>query len=498
MAVVYIISKNGKPLMPTTRCGHVRALLKEKKARVVDTNPFTIQLTYDTKENTQPLTLGIDPGRTNIGVSVVKGNGECVFSAQLSTRNKEIPKLMKARKGYRMAHRRLDRRCKRQRRAKAAKTVAKNKIIKRILPGCEEPIYCKWIRNKQAKFMNRTRPAGWLTPTANHLLLTHLNLIKKLQKLLPITDVVMEVNKFAFMQLDNQNIHRWEYQNGPLKGKKSVEDAVFDMQEGHCLFCDAPIEEYHHVVSRKKNGSETIENRAGLCKKHHRLVHTEEEWEKKLAKKKAGLNKKYHALSVLNQIIPRLSEELAVLFPEHTFVTTGQDTAGFRKTHVISKDHHLDAYCIACSVLEKPNKVSEPTGAPYQMMQFRRHDRQACHKANISRKYYDKNGKLVATNRHKAMDQQVDSLEEYWAQHEEKAVCGLTVKPHFPAYKDIFRVMPGSLLKDETGTIFTMLRSDGKHNGVADYFIDTQGEKHLAKRCILLQKNQGIIFAKVG
>lgn len=59
MAVVYVISKSGKPLMPTTRCGHVRILLKEGKARVVERKPFTIQLTYESTEETQPLVLGM-------------------------------------------------------------------------------------------------------------------------------------------------------------------------------------------------------------------------------------------------------------------------------------------------------------------------------------------------------------------------------------------------------------------------------------------------------
>ena len=61
MTTVYVLSKNGKPLMPTTRCGHVRILLKEKKARVVEKTPFTIQLTYETEEVTQPLILGHRP-----------------------------------------------------------------------------------------------------------------------------------------------------------------------------------------------------------------------------------------------------------------------------------------------------------------------------------------------------------------------------------------------------------------------------------------------------
>lgn len=97
MSVVYILSKDGKPLMPTTRCGHVRVLLKTKKARVVQTVPFVIRLNYETEDIVQSLVIGVDPGRTNIGMAVVREDGECVFSAQVNTRNKQIPKLMKAR-----------------------------------------------------------------------------------------------------------------------------------------------------------------------------------------------------------------------------------------------------------------------------------------------------------------------------------------------------------------------------------------------------------------
>lgn len=494
MTTVYVLSKNGKPLMPTTRFGHVRILLKEKKARVVERYPFTVQLTYETEEQTQPLILGIDPGRTNIGAATITGDGESVFIAQLVTRNKDVPKLMKERKQYRMAHRRLKRRNKRQRRARAARTTSPKEVIERVLPGCDEPIHCKGIRNKEARFNNRVRPVGWLTPTANHLLLSHVNLVKKVQKFLPITDVVLEVNRFSFMQLDNPHIQRWQYQRGPLYGKGSVEEAVFDMQEGHCLFCEKCIKHYHHVVPRHRNGSETLENRVGLCKEHHRLVHTEEAWEKKLSTMKAGMNKKYHALSVLNQIIPALTDELAEMFPGHFFVTTGKNTAGFRDDHGIAKDHHLDAYCIACSILKDTSKVEQPMETPHLLMQFRRHDRQACHKANIARKYYDTEGKLVATNRHKAMEQKSDSLEEYRLIHSKEDISSLNVKTHMPQYKELHRIMPGSTLVDGKGKVFILSRSDGRHNGKVDYFIDIRETKHPARKCTQLQNNKGLQF----
>lgn len=49
--MVKVIDKNWQPLPNTTRNGKVRKLLKEKKARVVNDNPFTIQLLYDINKN---------------------------------------------------------------------------------------------------------------------------------------------------------------------------------------------------------------------------------------------------------------------------------------------------------------------------------------------------------------------------------------------------------------------------------------------------------------
>lgn len=501
MTAIYIISKNGHPLMPTTRCGHVRYLLKHKKARVVERCPFTIQLLYETTEITQPLYIGIDPGRTNIGISVVKENGEAVLSAQLATRNKEIPKLMASRKAYRMAHRKFKRRDKRRRRARTSGTTfsAPNQIIERVLPGCTNPIICHDIRNKEARFNNRKRPTGWLTPTANHLLQTHLNLICKIEKFLPITDVVIELDKFTFMELDNPNIRKWEYQRGPLYKTSGVEDAVFVMQEGHCIFCKNSIKHYHHVVPRHLGGSETLDNRAGLCEHHHHLVHTDDKWKQKLATKKAGLNKKYGALSVLNQIIPYLIKELTVRFPNHCYSIDSKSTFEYRENHDIPKDHHLDAYCIACNVLDVKNPNYQNIHC-YQLMQFRRHDRQCCHQQMLDRKYR-LDGNIVATNRRKAMEQFTDSLEEYrnklieeYGEQEARVIISkLSVKEHKPIYKDTNRIMPGSILIYNSKP-FILHHSQGRENGKPSYYFDTCGNKYRANKCKQIINNTGILF----
>lgn len=503
MPVVYVLNKEGKPLMPTTRCGHVRILLKEKKARVVEIHPFTIQLNYETPDAVQPIVLGIDPGRTNIGLCAITEDGKEKMSVQIITRNKDIPKLMASRKAARQHRRKLRRRDKRRRRARKCGTV-KATAFTRKLPGCEKTIVCHDIKNKEARFSHRTRPAGWLTPTARQLLLTHVNAIKKMQKYLPIMDVVLELNKFAFMAMENPNIKPWEYQKGPLYKTGGLHAAVSAQQKHHCIFCKQAIEHYHHVIPRSKGGSNTIDNIAGLCDKHHDLVHKVDGWTEKLAKKKTGLNKKYGALSMLNQIIPSLERELAAMYPEHAFATNGKSTKRFRDAHDIPKDHYLDAYCIANTIMEI-DAPSIDNVNPLYMKQYRRHDRQIVNQEMIDRKYY-LNGELVATNRHKRTEQKTDSLEEYRAklickygkEYATTIISKLKAEDHEPTLKSQDRVMPGALMFDTKRNAYYVLNSSqGKHKGVPDYYIDTTGKKHRSKKSRVCIKNQGLVFCKL-
>lgn len=508
MVLTYVLSVDGKPLMPTTRCNRVAWLLKHNMARVVSKNPFTIRLAYDTPDITQSLILGIDPGRTNIGLTVIRETGESVYTAHLETRNKKIPKLMKARKQFRTERRTLKRRRKRQRRAIASNTVSpkcvktnnsqslnkskkgmKQGVLERLLPNCDTPILCIGIKNKEARFNNRVRKTGWLTPTANHLFQTHLNAVNKICKILPVTKTVLEINRFAFMQLDNPCVKKWQYQRGQLFGYGNVEKVVYEQQDGHCIFCDKAINHYHHVVPRSKRGGETLTNRVGLCVEHHTLVHNDEKWNAKLIAKKQGMNKQYHALSVLNQIIPALSNALAKLFPDRFYATSGKSTYAFRKAYGINKDHHIDAYCIAASILPDVNvKLSQTV---YEIKQFRRHDRQVCHKANLNRRYV-LNGKVVATNRHKAMNQKIDSLEEYIAKGGKTE--NLTVIEHKAQHKRLDRIMPGAVfVLDNKRKV--MFKTDGFHNNQPDYVCFIDGSKIGYGKCNKpITLNSGLVY----
>ena len=487
--MVYVLAKDGTPLMPTENHGYVRILLNSHLAVVVRREPFTIRLKRDTTTYTQPLVCGIDPGRTNIGIAVITEDGQCVFSASADTHNKDVPEHMTDRKVHRQASRRGER-LRRQRRAKAAKTCFDEKERQRILPGCKKPIICKLIKNSEARFNNRKREKGWLTPTANHLLNSHLNLLHLVRKILPISKVVLELNSFAFMAMDNPKIQRWQYQHGPLFGKGSVKDAVSASQNGTCLFCDNPIKHYHHIVPESKGGSNTLPNLVGLCEAHHRLVHTDTDWENEMKSAKKGCNKKYGALSVLNQIIPALTEALSAIPDIDVTVTDGRSTKAFRDAHHVDKDHHLDAYCIACSCLND-NIVAKPPICHYTLRRFRRHDRAVVARQE-ERKYY-LDGKLVAKNRNKRMDQKTNSLAEFRSANPND-VGKLRVVKGAAKSKDPKRILPGAIFLVD-GNYLVSQRSEGKHNGKPDYYIFAGHPKKIRpQKCTFIAKGGGWQF----
>ena len=157
MNYVYVLSSDGKPLMPTTRYGKVRRMLKSGQAVPVTTVPFTIRLTYVPQTQAcQLVTAGFDPGRTNIGISAVRQDGRCLYLARCETRNREIPKLMTKRKQHRQASRRGERLARKRLAKKLGTTM--DGILERILPGCEKPLKVKDIINTESRFSSRLRP----------------------------------------------------------------------------------------------------------------------------------------------------------------------------------------------------------------------------------------------------------------------------------------------------------------------------------------------------
>ena len=466
---VYVQDKDGNPLMPTKRYGWVRRSLKNGKAVAVCTIPFTIRLTYEPETKiTQPVRAGNDEGRINLGYSAVRSDGKCLMRVKVITRNDKIPKLMGLRKTHRMASRRGERLA-RKRLAVKHHTTMKNASAVRKLPGYKEgTVTVKDIINTEAKFNNRKRPKGWLTPTARQLLLTHENGMSIIRKFLPVSGVSAEINKFDFQKMDNPHIKRWEYGNGPLKGFGTVRKALISLQGGKCLLCGKPrIEHDHHIVPKALGGSDTISNIAGICHECHEKLHHDDKLVEKLSKLKEGLNQKYHHLSVLNQIITYYFDYLAEEFPDEVYAVEGKGTKAFREENGYGKDHDVDAYCIAGATMENitPDHDMPPC---YEIRQFRRHDR-ARIKAQVFRSYY-LDGKKVAQNRRKATEvsiakdgkvtykkQKFPSLEDWFAdmvkkhgqKEAERMRSRLTVQKSYRRYNNTKRPLPGSVFYHE-------------------------------------------------
>ena len=257
---IYILNDDGRPLMPTKRRQHVNRLLKTHQAHVVSEVPYVVRLDYHSPGITQPLHGGTDPGRTNIGEGVIDDAGNVVYRAVVASRNKDIHGLMMDRKEHRQASRRGERLA-RKRLAKKHDTLSTKLGEGRLLPGCETPVPVKDIINTESRFNHRKREQGYLTPTVRHLIDTHVNIVKKICSILPVTDWTMEMNKFAFMQMEDGTVRGIDLQNGRMKGYPSVNAYVYAMQEGKCRCCGGKIEHYHHIVPKSKGGKKVCCNR---------------------------------------------------------------------------------------------------------------------------------------------------------------------------------------------------------------------------------------------
>lgn len=496
--MIYILSEKGSPLMPTENNGKVRKLLKQNKAKIVDYKPFTIQLLYETEEHTQATVLGIDTGRENISITVVqKEDGNVLFSSELVTRNKNIPKLMEKRKTNRQARRR-NRRQKKVRLAKSNNTFYKRaKHIREN--GTSLSILVKHIAKKDARFSNRVRPKGWLTPTANNLLLTHLNYVNKVKKILPITEVVVEYAKFDIHKLKDSTISGEEYQQGDLYGYLNMKAFITARQEGKCLLCNKDyIEQLHHIIRQSEGGSDHHSNLAGLCRSCHNKVHKSPTFDKKVTSLMKGMKKEFNATSILNIIMPYLYMEIQAIFGEsNVFKTHGYITKTDRMTHKLDKSHYNDSYLVALT--RANNFIIESNLEPYYYTQFRRHNRQFL---DALRERTYKDGKVtVAKNKHKRTEQLEPSLEEYrkelmltYSKKEtDRIISDLKVVPGIKRYKTPIKEIPipyGSvvLYKGERHIVSGIL-----NKGKTLRLVGKPKENIGLKSVRLLQRNMGMV-----
>jgi len=302
--VVYIISKTGKPLMPTNRLGKVRHLLKDGLANVVQRMPFTIQLLYDSDEYTQPITLGVDAGSKTIGLSATTDKKE-VFSAEVQLRT-DIVDLLSTRRQNRRTRR-------------SHKT-----------------------RYRKVRFQNRKQDKGWLAPSIRNKIATHLTVVDKIHKILPITKIIVEVAQFDIQKIKNPEISGVEYQQGEQLDFFNVREYVLYRDDHKCQLCNGKSKDkilnVHHIESRKTGGN-APNNLITLCETCHKKHH---EGNIELKVKRGQLFKDASFMGVMRWAFYNTLKEK---YP-NVLMTYGYLTKNTRITNKLPKYHRTDALCI--------------------------------------------------------------------------------------------------------------------------------------------------------
>lgn len=328
--MVYVISSNGQPLMPTERHGKVRRLLRDCKAKVVKRCPFTIQLLYVTTNVVQAVTLGVDAGSKVAGLSATTEK-KVLFESEVELRN-DIVKLLAARRELRRGRR-----------------------------------YRK-TRYRKQRFDNRKRKDGWLAPSVQHKIDTHLTVIRKVHEVLPISKIVVEVASFDIQKIRNPEIQGEDYQHGEQLGFWNVREYVL-WRDGHvCQCCHGKSKDkvlnVHHIESRQ-TGGDAPNNLVTLCETCHTKFHKGEIELPKEIKRGTKFDNETFMGIMRWTLYDMLKEQY-----KDVSLTYGYITKHVRIQGGLPKEHYVDARCIS------GNPLAAPDGVVYYQRKIRRHNRQ--------------------------------------------------------------------------------------------------------------------------
>ena len=333
--MVYVINKQGQALMPTERFGKVRRLLKNSLAHVVCRIPFTIQLDYDTTDYTQPVSLGVDAGSKHIGISATTSEKE-LYAADVELRNDIVDKLS-TRRGLR-----------RTRRSR--------------------------LRYRKARFNNRasSKRKGWLAPSVENKIQTHLTIVEKIHKFLPITNIVVETASFDIQKINNPSISGSEYQQGEQLDFFNVREYVLFRDNHTCQHCKGKSKDkvlnVHHIESRK-TGGDSPKNLITLCETCHKAYHRGD-FELNVKR-----GKSFRDAAFMGIMRWSFYDRLKNIYP-NVSMTFGYITKNTRITNNLPKEHYVDARCIS------GNPTAKPLGYYFYQKKVRCQNRQI-HKANF-------------------------------------------------------------------------------------------------------------------
>ena len=349
--MVYVLNKDGQPLMPTMRHGKVRRLLKTSKAKVIRRCPFTIQLCYETDNCMQPIEVGDDTGSEHNGLSAVAvyaGRKVEIYASEVQMRT-DITNLLSTR-----------RECRRTRRNRKT-------------------------RYRAPRFNNRksSKLGGWVPPTVENKIHVHIRELEFICSILPVTKVTVEVTSFDMQKLkaDWEGLSKPEgtgYQQGEMSGFWNAREYVLS-RDGHtCQCCRGRSKDkvlnVHHIESRK-TGGDAPNNLITLCETCHKSYHLGKIQLPKSIKRGVSFKDAAQMGNMRWTLYNRIKETFIPKGME-VHMTYGYITKNTRIEAGLTKSHCVDARCIS------GHPDAEPLGHYYYKKKVRCHNRQI-HKSNI-------------------------------------------------------------------------------------------------------------------
>ena len=318
---VFVLARNGKPLMPC-KASRARILLNKGRAKVHKLYPFTIRLVDRTEGETQPVALKLDPGANVTGMAIVRENLKdpskqiVLHLAEVSHRGQTIRKHMTQRVMFRRRRRTAN------------------------------------LRYRAPRFDNRTRPEGWLPPSLQTRLENVTSLVRRYRAVAPIRSISVEAVRFDMQQLENQEISGVGYQNGTLAGYEQRE-YLLEKWNRKCAYCDGeniPLE-IDHIHPRARGGSNRTSNLTLACRACNEakgckpvelfLASRPEKLKRILAQSKKPLDAAAAVNSTRTALVGKLRETGLPLY-----TSSGGRTKFNRQTLGLPKTHSLDAACV--------------------------------------------------------------------------------------------------------------------------------------------------------
>jgi len=123
----------------------------------------------------------------------------------------------------------------------------------------------------------KSKNKGWLAPSIEHKIQTHMTMIRKVHELLPITKTIVETAQFDIQKINNPDISGIEYQQGNQLGFSNAREYVLFRDNYKCQHCKGKTKdsrlEVHHIIYKSKGGSNKQDNLITLCSSCHKKVH---------------------------------------------------------------------------------------------------------------------------------------------------------------------------------------------------------------------------------